>query len=146
MFTFDIGGDLSLVDLPGYGMAKVPDDMRNEWSVLINRYLTQSASLTRVLSLVDSRKGPGPLDMKLWDMLLDMELPFQVVLTKCESLRPHQLHLVCSRVIEMLQAFGERAHPYVHNTSALRQLGIAELRLSIAYIGYTHRAKKRIVN
>lgn len=144
MFTFDLGGDLSLVDLPGYGIAKVPDDMRNEWSVLVNKYITQSPCLTRVLSLIDSRRGPVNLDVKLWSMLEEMHVPFQVVLTKCERLKPHELHMVCSRVIEMLKAFGERAHPYVHSTSALRQLGIAELRLSIAHIGYTHKAKQHI--
>lgn len=98
-----------------------------------------------MLSLIDSRRGPVDLDLKLWQMLEDMRVPFQVVLTKCESLKPQQLHLVNLRVIEMLKAFGERAHPYIHVTSSLKQLGIHELRLSIANIGYTHKYKKSIV-
>ncbi|CDR95959.1 GTP-binding protein, putative [Babesia bigemina] len=159
MFTFDLGGDLSLVDLPGYGYAKVPDvrqmcpqaftyasqNLRNEWSVLVNKYLTQAPSLQRLLSLIDSHKGPGELDVKLWEMLQEMRLPFQVVLTKCEALKPHELHLVCQRTVEMLKAYGDCVHPYVHATSALRQLGIAELKLSIAHIAYTHAAKRNIV-
>ncbi|GBE59823.1 GTP-binding protein [Babesia ovata] len=145
MFTFDLGGDLSLVDLPGYGYAKVPDNLRNEWSVLVNKYLTQAPSLQRLLSLIDSHKGPEELDIKLWDMLQEMRLPFQVVLTKCEALRPHELHLVCQRTVEMLKAYGDCVHPYVHATSALRQLGIAELKLSIAHIAYTHAAKRNLV-
>ncbi|ORM39802.1 GTP-binding protein EngB [Babesia sp. Xinjiang] len=146
MFTFDLGGDLSLVDLPGYGFAKVSDDVRNEWSVLVNKYLTKAPSLQRVLSLIDSHKGPVELDIKLWNMLENMKIPFQVVLTKCEALKQHELHIVCQKVIEMLKAHGEWAHPYVHATSAFKQLGITELRLAIAHIAYTHKAKRHLVN
>ncbi|GFE53619.1 GTP-binding [Babesia ovis] len=145
MFTFDLGGDLSLVDLPGYGFAKVPDDVRNEWSVLVNKYLKEAPSLYRVLSLIDSRKGPIELDMKLWNMLEEMRVPFQVVLTKCESLKQHELHIMCQRVLEMLKVHGEWVYPYIHSTSALKQLGIAELRLSISHIAYTQKAKKHLV-
>nr|BAN65309.1 GTP-binding protein, putative [Babesia bovis] len=144
MFTFDLGAELSLVDLPGYGFAKVNDNIRNEWSVLVNKYLEESTSLQRVLSLIDARRGPMERDLKLWSMLEELRVPFQVVLTKCEALKPIELHMVCQSVAEMVLAHGETVHPYIHSTSALKQLGIHELRLSIAHIASTHKAKKQL--
>ncbi|XP_954521.1 GTP-binding protein, putative [Theileria annulata] len=87
LFTFDLGNNISLVDLPGYGCAKVSDV-----SLLINksgRKLEMSGLcfLYRIFSLVDSIKGPVKEDFKLWSMLNEMEIPFQVVLTKCDRLK-----------------------------------------------------------
>ncbi|AFZ80415.1 hypothetical protein BEWA_032680 [Theileria equi strain WA] len=143
LFTFDLGGDLSLVDLPGYGEARVPNEMRNEWSLLVNKYLTRAHNLHRVLSLVDSRKGPVVEDFKLWDMLQEMEIPFQVILTKCEGLKPIELHMLYSKVIEILKGFSQAEH-YVHATSARRNLGIQELRLSISHIVFSRLQRSYI--
>ncbi|BAM38717.1 uncharacterized protein TOT_010001220 [Theileria orientalis strain Shintoku] len=88
LFTFDLGNKISLVDLPGYGCAKV-SDVNNLISnrAGINLKLIHTNSLYRILSLVDSIKGPVAEDYKLWSMLRDMQIPFQVVLTKCDRVK-----------------------------------------------------------
>ncbi|KAK2197181.1 bifunctional P-loop containing nucleoside triphosphate hydrolase/GTP binding domain/EngB-type guanine nucleotide-binding (G) domain [Babesia duncani] len=146
LFTFDLGNELSLVDLPGYGYAKVTNDMRNEWSVLVNKYLKSAPNLKRILTLIDAKKGPRELDLKLWEMLTDMEIPFQVVFTKCESLKPLELHLVYSKTIEMVKAYHEVLYPFIHATSTLQKLGIVELCSDVAYIAFNCKLTSNIVD
>ncbi|UKJ87732.2 hypothetical protein MACJ_000172 [Theileria orientalis] len=144
LFTFDLGNKLSLVDLPGYGCAKVSDEQRNEWSILVNKYLERTENLYRILSLLDSIKGPVAEDYKLWSMLSEMQIPFQVVLTKCDRIKPEELHLQYSKLIEILKEY-ESFDQYIYATSATRNLGIDELRLSLSHIALTKRAESQLL-
>eukprot|EP00375_Theileria_parva_P003043 XP_765724.1 hypothetical protein [Theileria parva strain Muguga] len=145
LFTFDLGNNISLVDLPGYGCAKVSDEVRNEWSLLVNKYLDRTDNLYRILSLVDSMKGPVKEDFKLWSMLNEIEIPFQVVLTKCDRLKPEELHLKYSKLIHILKDY-EIFDQYVYATSATRLLGIHELRLSISHIALKKKTESKLVD
>merc|ERR1719213_1203083 len=57
LFRFEIGGRLTLVDLPGYGFAAVPDALREEWRDLVDKYVKKATRLERVISLVDAVHG-----------------------------------------------------------------------------------------
>lgn len=80
-----------LVDLPGYGYARVSKGQREQFSVLIKSYVLQRPQLALTCVLVDARHDPQPLDMA---MLEELELgarPFAVILTKCDKLKPGAL-------------------------------------------------------
>lgn len=80
------GGELYLVDLPGYGYAKVTDKERESWKGLIEYYLRESKNLRFVFLIVDIRHKPSDQDLQLAEYFLYYEIPFTVVATKADKL------------------------------------------------------------
>lgn len=74
-----------LVDLPGYGYARVSKALRAQWGPLIQRYLCERRSLACVLFLIDAR-GSEPTDVATFEWLRSLELPVIVVMTKSDKL------------------------------------------------------------
>lgn len=83
---FLVNEDLALVDLPGYGYAKVSKKVRAQWQPMVNTYLEQRTNLLGLILLIDIRRDPGKeeLDMAAW--LEKNEMPYLVVLTKSDKL------------------------------------------------------------
>jgi GTP-binding protein len=127
---FNLGGALMLVDLPGYGYAKASKRKIGEWSDLILRYLRGRPSLRRVLVLVDARHGLKDSDRALFDLLDEMAVNYQVVLTKADE-TPKTLAATTAAVAAEL-ASHVAAHPEVMATSSRRGVGIPELRAALA--------------
>jgi GTP-binding protein len=75
-----------LVDLPGYGYARVPDRVRGSWQPLIESYLSSSRSLAGVVQLIDMRHDPTALDLQMLEYLATLGVPVLVVLTKADKL------------------------------------------------------------
>jgi len=74
------------VDLPGYGYAKVPEQIRSSWGKLIEQYLKTRSQLSLVVQLVDARHEPTELDMMMVGWLDYYDIPFLVALTKADKL------------------------------------------------------------
>ena len=85
IFGHDGGG--TLVDLPGYGYAKVPGRVRKDWPQMIEGYLLERESLEMVFVLVDGEIGPTPLDVQMLDWLRENGVPHTVVATKTDKVR-----------------------------------------------------------
>jgi GTP-binding protein len=83
---FRVGPSLSFADLPGYGFAKVPDAVKEQWKGMIEKYLTLRADLRMVVLLVDIRHPPQELDEMLIDALAELQLPTLVIATKADKL------------------------------------------------------------
>lgn len=86
---YDVDGKLYLVDLPGYGYAKRPQEDKARWSELTDGYFTQNPSRDRimlVLQLIDMRVGPTDDDLIMLDWLNASGVPFAVVATKADKL------------------------------------------------------------
>jgi GTP-binding protein len=83
---FDVDGRWYLVDLPGFGYAKVPETERRRWDVEMTRYFTTRPNLRLIVHLVDARHEPTALDRTFWDRLLEHSLPFVVLLTKADRI------------------------------------------------------------
>ena len=79
-------GELFLVDLPGYGYAKVTDKEKESWKGLIEFYLRESKNLKAVILIVDLRHEPSELDLQLAEYLRYYDIPFFVVATKGDKL------------------------------------------------------------
>jgi GTP-binding protein len=82
-----VGGNGTLVDLPGYGYAKVPAHIRKDWGPMIEGYLLERDGLDMVYVLVDGAIGPTPLDVQMLDWLRDNEVPHTVVATKMDKVK-----------------------------------------------------------
>ncbi len=77
-----------LVDLPGYGYAKVGEKEKKRWAELINGYFEQDRDLRLVVLLIDSRHAPSKDDMTMLNFLIDSQMPMIAVLTKVDKLKP----------------------------------------------------------
>src|SRR5687767_4792398 len=80
-----------LVDLPGYGYAKVSKAMVREWGVLIRSYLEASESLRLLLLLLDSRRVPSDHDLQMHDWTLEAGIDERIVMTKTDKLSNNEL-------------------------------------------------------
>ena len=84
---FKINNKFHFVDLPGYGFAKVPENVRKKWQRLIESYLHERESLRNVVLIVDSRHGPTKQDRQLKEWLDYYERPVLIVASKVDKLK-----------------------------------------------------------
>jgi len=84
---FDVNGAAYMVDLPGYGFAKVPKHLKDEWNVRMAEYLRNRETLKLVVSLVDARHKPSPLDLEMLALLDEAAVPVLLVATKVDKLK-----------------------------------------------------------
>lgn len=78
--------DCFLVDLPGYGYAKIAKSDKLRWSELIEGYLMSGRDIALIFQLIDMRHPPSADDMHMINFMIDNELPFVIVLTKADKL------------------------------------------------------------
>lgn len=81
---------LCLVDLPGYGYAKVPDAVRMQWRPMIENYLIGRTNLVGVLHLVDVRHKPTRDDQIMTNWLREMDMPYVLIATKADKINRGQ--------------------------------------------------------
>ena len=91
-----------LVDLPGYGYAKVSNDEKKRWSELMETYFSSGRDIRLVVQLVDMRHAPSQQDIDMIEYMVECKIPFIVALTKADKLnkteRMNQLESICSVV------------------------------------------------
>lgn len=88
---FLINEEWYLVDLPGYGYAEVPKKERLKWEQFIKRYILQRENLYCLFVLVDSRHEPQKPDLDFMEWLGISEVPFTIIFTKIDKLKPEEL-------------------------------------------------------
>ena len=127
---FERGDRLYIVDMPGYGYARVSKSRVKAWTSLIRSYLRGRVSLKRVFVLIDSRHGIMANDIEIMKLMDVTAVSYQVVLTKADKIKAIELE-------KMIEAVGEivsrqpAAHPFILATSARKGLGLDELRAEI---------------
>ncbi|BFL72828.1 MULTISPECIES: ribosome biogenesis GTP-binding protein YihA/YsxC [Anaerococcus] len=89
---YNIDSKFRLVDLPGYGYAKVSKVEKSKWDKLINEYLHQRENLKEVFLLVDIRHDPTDLDCKMYEWIIDSGFTGFVIATKYDKISKNQLH------------------------------------------------------
>lgn len=87
LFSLAERPERGVVDLPGYGYAKVPVRIRREWPEMIEGYLLERESLAQVFVLVDGEIGPTPLDRQMLHWLRANDVPHTIVATKMDKVR-----------------------------------------------------------
>ncbi|MGH1404156.1 MAG: ribosome biogenesis GTP-binding protein YihA/YsxC [Alphaproteobacteria bacterium] len=124
---FNLGERLYLVDMPGYGYAKVSKTKIEAWTELIFSYLKGRSTLRCVFILIDSRHGLKTTDIDLMKMLDSAAVSYRIVLTKTDKVKSQELKKVTDKVSDTLKKHGA-AHPVISQTSSLKSGGISELR------------------
>ena len=87
---FDVNGRLVLVDLPGYGYAKAPPELRKQWQPMIETYLAQRENLRAVVLILDIRRIPADGDLQMLRWLETYGIPPIIVVTKCDKLSKNE--------------------------------------------------------
>ena len=133
---FLINDDWYLVDLPGYGYAKVSQREREKWQQMIRMYLRKRETLVCCLVLLDSRLPPQPVDLDFMRYLGEQGIPFVIVFTKADKQSGAKTEAgVEAYKAHLLETWEELPPTFV--TSSESGLGRDEL---LAFIGDTNRA------
>jgi GTP-binding protein len=126
---FSLGNDRYLVDLPGYGYAKVPEAMRVHWQSVLSRYLMERESLYGLVLIMDARHPLTPLDHQMLNWFIPTCKPVHVLLTKADKLSKQQ----ATATLRTVRAELERTYPNctVQLFSSLKRIGLDEAEAMI---------------
>lgn len=93
--------DIRLVDLPGYGYAKVTFSEKERWSDLMETYFNSGRNIGLVFQLIDMRHNPTDFDVSMLEFLSGYGIPYAIVLTKCDKLNKTEF----SKQLESIKAY-----------------------------------------
>ena len=128
---FLVNGEWHLVDLPGYGYARVSKTEREKFSKLITDYIKTREELYLLFVLVDSRLEPQRSDLEFIGMLGENGIPFGIVFTKCDKLSANQLESNAAHYRRVLSGTWEELPPMFF-TSSEKKRGREEI---LGFIG-----------
>ncbi len=132
---FELDGRLRLVDLPGYGFAKVSRGTARKFQDLGRAYLRGRPNLRRVYLLIDARHGLKAPDGEALDALDKAAVSYQIVLTKADKLKSGEAAAMTAATLAAI-ARRPAAFPRVVATSAEKGDGLADLRAEIAFAAF----------
>ena len=129
---FEVGEPtvLRLVDMPGYGFAKAPLKVVDNWRRLVRDFLRGRVVLKRTLLLIDSRHGVKPVDAEMMQLLDEAAVGYRVVLTKADKIKASELDAVLASV-QVEARKHSAAYPEVLVTSAEKGMGLEALRTAV---------------
>ena len=133
---FNLGGRLVLADLPGYGYARASKSLADEWQSLIFAYLRGRANLSRVILLVDARRGAMDTDKQAMGLLDQAAVSYVLALTKIDQLSAAD-RVKAEDGITNESRSHTAAYPQIFSTSALKSLGLDALKAHIAALAAT---------
>ncbi len=123
---FQVDSKWYLVDLPGYGYAKISKESREKFGILIQEYILERESLNCLFVLIDSRLEPQKIDVEFMEWLGESQVPFVIVFTKTDKLKPSELtQNVENNKAELLKTW--EFLPDIFITSATKKLGNVEI-------------------
>ncbi len=123
--VFDLGNERRLIDLPGYGFAKVPLAMKLKWQKSLSEYLQKRDCLKGLVVLMDIRHPMKDLDQDLIYWAVDVGLPVLVLLTKCDKLKSGKRKAELLKIREASLAF--QGDVTVELFSSLKKIGVPQL-------------------
>ncbi|MBH8556788.1 ribosome biogenesis GTP-binding protein YihA/YsxC [Hymenobacter negativus] len=136
---FIINDNWFLVDLPGYGYAKVSKAARAEWAKMINYYLRNRANLMCVCVLIDSRHAPQAVDLEFMEKLGEEGIPFVMVFTKADKQSTAQTKALVTEYLRKMSEIWDEL-PRYFLTSAETGLGRDEVLDFIAEVNSEWKA------
>lgn len=126
---FTLGNYARLVDLPGYGFAQVPLEVKREWQKTIHKYLAERKNLVVLVLLMDIRHPLTDLDRQMLEWARDSELPTQVLLTKADKLTRGKQAATALKVEKALRQLGGQFE--VEPFSSVNGIGVGKMRKQI---------------
>ncbi len=124
---FEVGEHFWLVDMPGYGYAKVSKKLKNNWNQVLRDYLKGRPNLRVVFLLIDSRHGLKDNDIEMMDMLDQAAVSYRIILTKSDEPKKSDLDSTKAQVEEKLIKH-PAAFPESFPVSSWKKQGIEDLQ------------------
>ena len=126
---FQLSGDKRLVDLPGYGYAKVPEKVKLHWEKLLSKYIEVRESLKGIILLMDIRHPLKPLDLQMVEWTVSQALPTHILLTKADKLKRGAANQTLATVQKALSEYEEFVT--VQLFSSFNGMGIDEVKVKL---------------
>ncbi|MBY0405377.1 MAG: ribosome biogenesis GTP-binding protein YihA/YsxC [Cyanobacteria bacterium] len=117
---YKINNAFALVDLPGYGYAKVSHQEQEKWRANLESFLLKRQSIGLVIQLIDARHPPQPLDAQMLEWLMHYGLPWHLVFTKIDKLTTSQQNKVAKEASQSLGIIQEMITVYSSETHRFR--------------------------
>ena len=130
-----------LVDLPGYGFAKVAQAQRKSWKVMIEDYIRKRENLGIVFLLIDSRLEPQKIDLDFVNKLGEWQVPFALVFTKADKVTQRETAAHVKSFLDQMRATWEYL-PQHFVTSAVKGVGGKKILAFIAGLNDAYYAQK----
>ncbi|MDF1759299.1 MAG: ribosome biogenesis GTP-binding protein YihA/YsxC [Coxiellaceae bacterium] len=124
--VFDLNKTCRLIDLPGYGYAKVPRPVKERWAQYIDAYLQNRECLQGLVLIMDIRHPLKELDQQLIEWTANCEIPVHILLTKADKLSKNQQRKTLTDVTDALEMYGDTIS--IQCFSSLDRLGVEEAR------------------
>lgn len=121
-----------MVDLPGYGYAKVSKSEREKWGKLVRDYIFQVKQIVLAFHIIDSRHSPTELDMRLSELLESNSINKIVILSKVDKLKQAELSLSLKRISEIFSGLARNENLFVY--SSVKNTGRKEVLKKITEI------------
>ena len=138
---FLVNSQWYLVDLPGYGYARVSKSNRYAWGKMIKNYMLKRENLMNVYVLVDSRHEPQKIDIEFMNFLGENSVPFTIVFTKIDKLTPNKTNSNLAAYKKELLKYWEEL-PEIILTSSEKRQGLDEVMDSIKGIRPYYHAQE----
>ncbi|WP_319535913.1 ribosome biogenesis GTP-binding protein YihA/YsxC [uncultured Vibrio sp.] len=126
---FKVEEGCHIVDLPGYGFAQVPVEMKNKWQKSLGEYLQKRQCLKGLVVLMDIRHPMKDLDQQMIFWAIDSRIPVQVLLTKADKLKSGARKQTLLKIRKQVETFGGDVDVDVF--SSLKGLGVDQLRAKL---------------
>ena len=123
---FSINDSWNLVDLPGYGYAKVSKSQRDHFNEFVSDYLLNRETLTGTFVLIDSRHSPQKIDLEFLAWLIEAQLPFALIFTKIDKSKAKLIRKNIGLFLEKMKDFSE-GDPIYFETSTTTRIGRKEV-------------------
>ena len=123
---FKINDAWSLVDLPGYGYAKVSQSQREEFNEFVSEYLLDRENLCGTFVLIDSRHTPQRIDLQFVQWLIEAQIPFALIFTKTDKTKANPLKKNINLFKEAMKEWSD-GEPIIFTSSAAKRQGFKEI-------------------
>jgi len=127
---FSLQDEHYLVDLPGYGYAKVSKEIKARWEKLITQYLEKREVLKGLILLMDIRHPLMPMDENMLNWVIEAQLPIRILLTKADKLRRGPRLQCLEKVKKALKVYGEQVSLQLF--SAQQDIGWSEVEQQLS--------------
>lgn len=139
---FVINESWYLVDLPGYGYAKISQTERKKWKTMINAYLLKRTNLVNTFILIDVRHEPQKIDLEFMEWMSTKQLPFAIIFTKADKLSKIKLEEGVSHYVKEMMNSWEDMPPFFVS-SAVTKMGRNEI---IQYIESNNKMYQKYIS
>ena len=128
--VFEINNKINIIDLPGYGFAKVSKVIRENLIALIENYIEYRKELDHVFLLIDSKVGIKNSDIDMLDLLSDCSRKFSIILTKIDKISNNYLEYQKKSILSLMQNY-EKSFTKIYQSETKKNNGITEIQRSI---------------